>query len=299
MQSSNASETIGISNSGQTRILNEPINDSNMITNLSEDEVLILSRALQSFDLSGNKIVNASADLLALASTISRLKISGQENSTRVEISRAIIDLKYKIVQLDYPASVAENLCLLFAIVIDEFILTSEWGSKTEWANRTLVADLFGFRDGGDRFYKISERALMQPRALKDFIEVVYLFLKLGYLGKYTSEGEYERDALLERIENSIDTQSSVAEKLKIGREVKFSKPPRKKFVLVQKFIFGLIIVLFSYSIYFYTNMVLHQSKRESYQNFSSKLSEKKQFIYVYSSIDGKTNPRISQKNEQ
>jgi hypothetical protein len=88
LQSSNATETIGISNSGETRLLNEPINNSKTITNFSEEEVLILSRALQNFDLSGNKIVNASADLLALASTISRLKISGQENSTRIEISR-------------------------------------------------------------------------------------------------------------------------------------------------------------------------------------------------------------------
>ena len=82
MQSSNASETVGISNSGQTRLLNEPINDSKMITNISEDEVLILSRALQNFDLSGNKIVNAFVPLSEMFGYSTDLRSSTQGRGT-------------------------------------------------------------------------------------------------------------------------------------------------------------------------------------------------------------------------
>ena len=129
-------------------------------------ELQLLDRALREYDGSDNRLVNASADLLAVCGTLSRLNPEDELNLTRVELSRAIIDLKYKIVRLDYPPSVAENLCLLFAIVIDEFIMASDWGTDSNWGNRALVADLFGFRDGGYRFYNIADRALMQPRAL-------------------------------------------------------------------------------------------------------------------------------------
>ena len=144
------------------------------LVTVSAGELQALNLALKQFSGSNNKLINAAANLLGVCGTITRMSPGDELNTTRVELSRAIIDLKYKVVQLDYPTSVAENLCLVFAIVIDEFVMASSWGRNSNWGNRTLVADLFGFRDGGYRFYKIADRALMQPRALTEFLEIVY-----------------------------------------------------------------------------------------------------------------------------
>lgn len=199
--------------------------ESLQLAPVSTSDLQTFDRALGQYSGSKNALFKASASLLAVCGTISRLSPGEELNTTRTELSRAIIDLKFKVVRLDYPPSVAENLCLLFAIVLDEFILVSAWGGDSGWENRTLVADLFGFRDGGDRFYNVADRALMQPRALREFIEIVYIFLKLGYRGKYNQGGEHERDRLIDRLEAALNLIPQSEGPKTMGRAIKDTKP--------------------------------------------------------------------------
>lgn len=180
-------------------------------------------------------LINASADLLAVCGVMRRMTPGAELNTTRMELSRAIIDLKYRVVNLDYPPSVAENLCLLFAITLDEFVMLSAWSRERGWENRTLVADLFGFRDGGDRFYNIAERALMQPKALREFLEILYLFLKLGYRGKYTRGTENERDRLIHRIETALSLVPHSADVKPAGRSIRDTKAPKSRISTLNK----------------------------------------------------------------
>ena len=205
------------------------------LVTVSAGELQTLNLALKQFSGSNNKLINAAANLLGVCGTITRMSPGDELNTTRVELSRAIIDLKYKVVQLDYPTSVAENLCLVFAIVIDEFVMASSWGRNSNWGNRTLVADLFGFRDGGYRFYKIADRALMQPRALSEFLEIVYFFLKLGFRGKYNLGSEQERDRLIDRLEAVLPMPSSDKKHPNPGRPIFDSKTPARSWLLRSK----------------------------------------------------------------
>ncbi len=255
----------------------------------SELEALQLYNSLDAYSSSSNKILNACYDLVAVVAAIRQLKNQDTEHATRVEISRAIIELKYKIVRLDYPPSVAENLCLLFAIVIDEFILTSAWAGNKDWSDRTLVADLFGFRDGGDRFYEIAEKALMQPNLLKDFLEIVYFFLKLGYLGRYETENEQERDLLIVRIETALKIDSNNFKNVIIGRPARTYKTPRTNIGFVSKFLFCIICIVFSYSFYVFQSNKREDNEMSSYNDFSEIAVQKEKDLFVYSSKDRKT----------
>jgi type IV/VI secretion system ImpK/VasF family protein len=221
------------------------------LVTVSAGELQALNLALKQFSGSNNKLINAAANLLGVCGTITRMSPGDELNTTRVELSRAIIDLKYKVVQLDYPTSVAENLCLVFAIVIDEFVMASSWGRNSNWGNRTLVADLFGFRDGGYRFYKIADRALMQPRALSEFLEIVYFFLKLGFRGKYNLGSEQERDRLIDRLEAvlpMLKMPSSDKKHPNPGRPIFDSKTPvriwrlRSKLLLTVSLLIGMVM---------------------------------------------------------
>lgn len=197
-----------------------------LLVRVSTGDLQNFNRALRRYEGSDNQLINASADLLAVCGVLNRLAPGQELNTTRTELSRAIIDLKYRIVRLDYPPSVAENLCLLFAIALDEFVMVSPWGSESGWENRTLVADLFGFRDGGDRFYNIADRALMQPKALREFLEIIHIFLKLGYRGKYTRGTEHERDRLLDRLETALSLVPQPEEIKPVGRPVRDTRAP-------------------------------------------------------------------------
>lgn len=209
----------------------------NRLSHVSATDLQNLDRALRHYTGSHNRLVNVSADLLAVCGVMSRFTPAAELNTTRMELSRAIIDLKYRVVNLDYPASVAENLCLLFAIVLDEFVMLSPWSRERGWENRTLVADLFGFRDGGDRFYNIAERALMQPKALREFLEILYLFLKLGYRGKYTRGMENERDRLIHRIETALTLVPQSADLRSLGRPIRDTKAPKRRLSASRKLV--------------------------------------------------------------
>lgn len=202
---------------------------------ISTTDLQNLDRALRHYTGSDNMLINASADLLAVCGVMRRMTPGAELNTTRMELSRAIIDLKYRVVNLDYPPSVAENLCLLFAITLDEFVMLSAWSRERGWENRTLVADLFGFRDGGDRFYNIAERALMQPKALREFLEILYLFLKLGYRGKYTRGTENERDRLVHRIETALSLVPHSADVKPAGRRIRDTKAPKSRISTLNK----------------------------------------------------------------
>lgn len=202
---------------------------------ISTTDLQNLDRALRHYTGSDNMLINASADLLAVCGVMRRMTPGAELNTTRMELSRAIIDLKYRVVNLDYPPSVAENLCLLFAITLDEFVMLSAWSRERGWENRTLVADLFGFRDGGDRFYNIAERALMQPKALREFLEILYLFLKLGYRGKYTRGTENERDRLVHRIETALSLVPHSADVKPAGRSIRDTKAPKSRISTLNK----------------------------------------------------------------
>ena len=193
---------------------------------VAENDLQTFERTLNHYAGSKNALLNASADLLAVCGTLTRMTPSEELNTTRLEMSRAIIDLKYKVARMDYPPSVAENLCLLFAIALDEFILVSPWGRDSGWENRTLVADLFGFRDGGDRFYSIADRAMMQPRALREFIEIIYILLKLGFRGKFNRTNEHERDRLIGRLETALNLFDDKPAAEPIGRAIKDTVAP-------------------------------------------------------------------------
>lgn len=262
---------------------------------ISTGDLQGFDRAIRHYAGSRNGLINASADLLAVCGTLSRLKPGEDLNTTRTELSRSIIDLKYKIVRLDYPPSVAENLCLLFAIALDEFILVSPWGSESGWENRTLVADLFGFRDGGDRFYNVTDRALMQPRALREFLEIVYIFLKLGYRGKYDRGNDDARHRLTDRIETALALDQVPAAVQAPGREVRSSRAPvrtmttRAKLALSVGAIVTIVVGMWG------LRLQVEQGLRREFEDRRAAAESESAVDFVFSSQSGETTTRPRQ----
>ncbi|MDE0782206.1 MAG: type IVB secretion system protein IcmH/DotU [Planktomarina sp.] len=262
---------------------------------LSEAALQNIDLALQHYQSSENELVNVSSDLLALCGTVGRIVETDDLNLVRAEISRSIIDLKYRVVRLDYPPSVAENLCLLFAIVIDEAILSSPWGRSSAWENLTLVADLFGFRDGGDRFYNIAERALMQPKSLQGLLNLIYIFLKLGYRGKYVSGQEKDRDRLIHRLESVLAVEKSQPVPEIYGRSTQKRRPPAQRVSFWRKASIAFVIILTFDVLVVSVGWMEYLRSQASIEALSSNAKKVKPPVYVYSSI---TETTVIQANE-
>lgn len=287
------SDTVGDEAVNAARVARPPVMGMVQLSPVSTADLQNLDRALRDFDGSHNRLLNVSADLLALCGVMVRMSPAGELGTTRMEVSRAIIDLKYRAINLDYPPSVAENLCLLFAIVIDEFVMLSPWSKDRGWENRSLVADLFGFRDGGDRFYSVAERALRQPKALTEFLEIIYIFLKLGYRGKYTTGNESERDQLLNRIETALNLVPRHDKPAAIGRPIQDTKPPRRIVPASRKIAATVGLVL---SVALVVWGARSRMDHLTYQSFSERreIAQSESAVdYIYSSESGTVVTRV------
>lgn len=153
-----------------------------------------------------NPILSVSSELLSLVISIKRLECPTDMYTFRMGIKGQLTDLKYKVAKLDYPPSVADKTCFLFAVMLDEQILHSEWGEESSWENQTLVSELFGVKNGGEQFYLVAERALLQPILLRDLLELIYIMIKLGFRGRYRVEGKELLGVLIQRLEETVFT---------------------------------------------------------------------------------------------
>lgn len=188
------------------------------------------SLAQRESDLFDNDILRVSAELLSLVISVKRLECPTDMYTFRLGLKGQLTDLKYKVAKLDYPPSVADKTCFLFAVMLDEQILHSDWGEESGWENQTLVSELFGVKNGGEQFYLVAERALLQPILLRDLLELVYIMIKLGFRGRYRVDGKELLGVLIQRLEEAVfvdNQEAPESAKMAIPRPT-VSKVPRR-----------------------------------------------------------------------
>ncbi len=266
--------------------------------NIGRERLITYQAAIENFDHYSNPLLNSCTQLMAILTSMKELRPVPNIGAFRSEIAKSIVDLNYKIIDLDYPVAVAEKLCLLFCIALDEAALAAPIGKNSGWSNRTLVADLFGFRDGGEKFYEITEKALLQPRVLRDFLEVIYLMLKMGYRGKYPSEAEMGRQRIIDRVERAVFTnrEARSLDNLLGGREVNKSWPPRQALPLWSKLAALTLFVLLSSGLVFGLQAYWTNKYKGQLEAARPAAAENETKVYVYSSKTGRTEVEVIKK---
>ncbi|WP_114764650.1 type IVB secretion system protein IcmH/DotU [Vibrio rhodolitus] len=223
------------------------------------------SLAQRKTDLFDNQILRVSSDLLSLIISVKRIEAPKDMYAFRSAIKGQLTDLKYKVAQLDYPPSVADKTCFLFAVMLDEQILHSEWGEESGWVNQTIVSELFGVKNGGEQFYLVAERALLQPVLLKDLLELIYLMIKLGFRGRYRVEGKELLGVLVQRLEEAIfieseegsaQLQNSIS-RPKPATEKRRSRPQRPIRLSKGIMLFGALVVCSWFGVSYWYSLII------------------------------------------
>lgn len=256
-----------------------------------------------------NDILSSSSELLSLSVSIKRLECPADIYTFRTGIKSLLTDLKYKVAKLDYPPSVADKTCFLFAVMLDEQILHSDWGEESGWENQTLVSELFGIKNGGEQFYLVAERALLQPVLLRDLLELIYIMIKLGFRGRYRVEGKELLGILLQRIEEAVfaqDTQSTEENTHAIPRphaaQIKKVSRPQRPVRLTRGFLlFAMLLSLTWAGIYYWYNLTTPQKAQAFIQlpqftdkYYSQANIQEQEFIYTSTPEELGRAPRIT-----
>ncbi|MFW7524230.1 type IVB secretion system protein IcmH/DotU [Vibrio ostreicida] len=230
---------------------------------------------LNHFDKAENQLINISSELLATTLKVSTLPEPEDVTTLRHQLVSSINEIKTKGAELTYPVAVIDKLCFLYAVVLDELIIYSEWGEKRGWENKTLLSELFGMRNGGELFFTVAEKATRQPHKLIDLLEIIYIFINIGFKGQYRETGSEQLkifDHQLEQVISQYRQSNSIHCRTRV-KLPKMRKPTRRKRYLLTTLFFVTLIAFSVGLTYFWYDKTTPQRARDF--NFLPGFSER------------------------
>jgi type VI secretion system protein ImpK len=89
---------------------------------------------------------------------------------------------------------------------LDDVVLATPWGSQGAWAQRSMVSTFHQEVRSGERFFDILKQIRENPGQFLAVLELMYVCLSLGYMGRYrlSPRGPAEIDRLREEVYATI-----------------------------------------------------------------------------------------------
>jgi type VI secretion system protein ImpK len=151
-----------------------------------------------------NPLVNAASTLIAVfektRQSISHPDIGGLHQRLISEIK----SFEKQAKEAGMRPEIALTARYVVCTALDEAVLNTPWGSESVWHQRTLLSVFHNETSGGEKFFQILDRMREQPAENLYILELMYIFLSLGFEGKYrvTRQG---RD-MIEQIREDLFT---------------------------------------------------------------------------------------------
>ncbi|WP_025858374.1 type IVB secretion system protein IcmH/DotU [Pseudomonas sp. CHM02] len=90
--------------------------------------------------------------------------------------------------------------------VIDEAVVTTSWGSRSDWSKTSLLSRFHNETFGGEKFFQLLERLSRDPVKHVAMLELMYVCLSLGFEGRYRvmERGRVELETLHDAVYRQI-----------------------------------------------------------------------------------------------
>lgn len=98
---------------------------------------------------------------------------------------KEIKTIENKATQIGYSSPIILATRFYLSALIDELIVNTAWGKKSEWNAISLIKTFQRENNANERFFEILKHEKQNPNENIDVIELAYICLKLGFQGKY------------------------------------------------------------------------------------------------------------------
>jgi len=129
-------------------------------------------------------LVDASATLLSLVPQLRNMEGQVDVPNLHREVVQHVRQYWQTLERQDIPSKTALQARYIVCALIDETVLNSVWGEYSIWSQKSLLSVFHKETYGGEKFYRIVDKALDAPRKDYDLLELLYLCLSLGFMGK-------------------------------------------------------------------------------------------------------------------
>ncbi len=156
------------------------------------------------FQLRGNNInpiIDVSSPLLGLIIRIQSLTKNENIEGLHRKISEEIKAIETELYNQKYDRATILAHRYALCSAIDEAVMTTEWGTESEWASNSLLSQFHNETWGGEKFFTILQRLMGEPNRYFDLLEFMYVTLSLGFEGMYRVR-HHGRDELNQVIED-------------------------------------------------------------------------------------------------
>lgn len=132
-----------------------------------------------------NPLLDAATSLFTLARQLHNTLRHPDPAGLRAQMARSIAAFDAGARENGVAAETVVTARYALCTLLDEIVLTTPWGSESQWSRSSLLSEFHKETWGGEKFFLALERILKEPGRHLDLIEFFYVCMCLGLEGKY------------------------------------------------------------------------------------------------------------------
>lgn len=132
-----------------------------------------------------SELISAAYTLLSLPPQLRQVTGNLEINQLHTEIKRLIQEFEVEALRVCNDPQIRRDASYILCALIDETVQNTAWGENSSWAQNPMLSIFHQETYGGERVYEILSQALQTPSRYDDVLELIFLTLSLGYMGKY------------------------------------------------------------------------------------------------------------------
>jgi type VI secretion system protein ImpK len=161
------------------------------------------------FQLNGaftNPMVDAAMPLFGLAMRLRTLDNPGDIPGLYRNVHTQITSILERLRLLPYEPAQLLAYSYALCLHLDETVMGTSWGKHSDWSQRSLLSDFHQETWGGEKFFTLLSRMMLEPSRYQDVLEFMYLCLCVGLKGKYgiQPKGDEALQALIVKLHRLI-----------------------------------------------------------------------------------------------
>src|SRR3972149_7855012 len=220
-----------------------------------------------------NPLVAACDQILSLAIALKTTEFPDNNTQFLQDLSHEIRSFEHHAQIANYQSNIIIAARYALCCLLDETIASTQWGQTNNWDEKNLLTLFHNENYGGARFFSIIDRSLEKITANLHLIELLYLCLNLGFVGKYQNieHGQSELVAITNRLYQIIGQHNHLNRKNLLIHEPilepqQNQEAPTITSTIKPKKLFGIAIaaaIVISGLIYFGINLKLNNTSKQ------------------------------------
>ncbi|AVE04173.1 hypothetical protein CYL20_06310 [Pseudomonas palleroniana] len=152
-----------------------------------EDRMIYAGHLLggQRFKVGLNPLVTAAWELLSELVQLKGCSAREQLDTINDRLLSAVTQFEARSLQSGIESSQVMSARYVLCSVIDEAVVTTPWGARSDWSKMSLLSRFHHETFGGEKVFQLLERLSRDPVKHLAVLELIYLCLSLGFEGKY------------------------------------------------------------------------------------------------------------------